>query len=512
MTLNKSKTTKIIAPAGCGKTTRLLEICEDILASGTAPETIVFTTFTRAAANEAAERAAARFGFDESRLCYFRTLHSFCLRHLGRRNVMGFRDYLSIARSLGLFLNLSSSATQVSTGGISKGDHLLHLTNFARLTFQELETAYQNYHDNHLFSPFEAQQFRDTLDAYKQEFDKIDYTDMLEEYLTLDPRLDISYLIVDETQDLCPLQWRVVEQIAGQCRHTYLAGDDDQCIHEYAGASPDILIDLDCHVEHRPQSFRVPGAVQRVATGITRQISKRIDKELRPRPDEGEVYHAANIEDIVLGGSSDDTWLLLARNTHFFGLFEEALIRQAVLYLSPQTSAKDNTSEFRAEVVSVVREYEKLRNDTPINAGDLAKIYKYTRPGKGVQRGYRKIVENLHRDHEVTLKEAVEQLGLMRADPWDKQLLLTDTEKSMIHAILRRGQSLSEPKVEISTIHSAKGREADNVILLPDMTFKTWQSFNRDPEPEHRVWYVGVTRAKKRLYVLSPYTNMFYPL
>ena len=64
--------------------------------------------------------------------------------------------------------------------------------------------------------------------------------------------------------------------------------------------------------------------------------------------------------------------------------------------------------------------------------------------------------------------------------------------------------------IEISTIHATKGREADNVIILPDMTYTTYKGMLKDPDNEHRVFYVAATRAKQNLYIHTPVTDKFY--
>ena len=56
------------------------------------------------------------------------------------------------------------------------------------------------------------------------------------------------------------------------------------------------------------------------------------------------------------------------------------------------------------------------------------------------------------------------------------------------------------PKIELSTIHKAKGREADNVVVLLDQTGNIMDAMILNPDNEHRNWYVAVTRAKKRLF------------
>ena len=72
-----------LGPPGTGKTTTLLNVLDQELAAGTDPARVGFLSFTTKAANEARDRAVARFGFERSQLQYFRTLHSLCFRVLG---------------------------------------------------------------------------------------------------------------------------------------------------------------------------------------------------------------------------------------------------------------------------------------------------------------------------------------------------------------------------------------------------------------------------------------------
>ena len=71
---------------------------------------------------------------------------------------------------------------------------------------------------------------------------------------------------------------------------------------------------------------------------------------------------------------------------------------------------------------------------------------------------------------------------------------------------------ISEPRITISTIHGAKGGEADNVVLLSDMGLNAYNAMIDNEDAEHRVWYVGVTRAKKKLYICEPSTQYIYDL
>ena len=58
--------------------------------------------------------------------------------------------------------------------------------------------------------------------------------------------------------------------------------------------------------------------------------------------------------------------------------------------------------------------------------------------------------------------------------------------------------------IEINTIHATKGREADNVVVLPDMSGITYKGMLKDPDNEHRVFYVAATRARNELHIVQP--------
>ena len=72
---------------------------------------------------------------------------------------------------------------------------------------------------------------------------------------------------------------------------------------------------------------------------------------------------------------------------------------------------------------------------------------------------------------------------------------------------LQAGEELSkEARVKLSTIHAAKGGEAQNVLLLLDNNKTIRDAIEKSPDKEdeeNRIWYVGVTRTKQNLYMLA---------
>ena len=73
--------------------------------------------------------------------------------------------------------------------------------------------------------------------------------------------------------------------------------------------------------------------------------------------------------------------------------------------------------------------------------------------------------------------------------------------------MMQAGEELSkEARVKLSTIHAAKGGEAENVLLILDNTKMIREAIEKSPDKEdeeNRIWYVGVTRTKQNLYIMA---------
>ena len=70
------------------------------------------------------------------------------------------------------------------------------------------------------------------------------------------------------------------------------------------------------------------------------------------------------------------------------------------------------------------------------------------------------------------------------------------------------------PKIKILTIHGSKGGEADNVVLLSELSRKSHTSLLKNGDDERRVFYTGITRTKRNLFLVRSsndyeYSEMF---
>ena len=84
-------------------------------------------------------------------------------------------------------------------------------------------------------------------------------------------------------------------------------------------------------------------------------------------------------------------------------------------------------------------------------------------------------------------------------------------EKKYIKEMLDNGEDLDkEARIQLSTIHAAKGGEEDNIILCLDLGRKIKKAVKKSDsknDEEHRVWYVASTRARNNLYKLKAKTR-----
>ena len=101
----------------------------------------------------------------------------------------------------------------------------------------------------------------------------------------------------------------------------------------------------------------------------------------------------------------------------------------------------------------------------------------------------------------------LKEFGYSPTQQWF-EVFETEPEDSLyIRDMLQAGEKLSkEARVKLSTIHAAKGGEADNVLLILDNTKTIREAIEKSPDKEdeeNRIWYVGVTRTKQNLYIMA---------
>jgi len=492
-----AKTKIILGPPGTGKTHNLLELVEEELARGTPPDRIAFLAFTKKAATEARERAMKKFKLEEQHLPYFRTLHSFAFHQLGmtKAEVMSRDNYKEFAQAFGM--DLGSVTDGVDSGGVFTTDNMLiNEVNLARMKCMELEHHYNssNLQDISWHALLRAQR---SLEEFKKKKELLDFTDMIEMYLDsgMIPKLDVVF--VDEAQDLCRLQWRMIDKIIQNVKHIYISGDDDQAIYRWAGADVEHLINMPGETKVLTQSYRCPRVVQNFSQRIIGRVRNRRPKSWRGTNKEGFLQFHSYPESVDL--KKEGTWLIMARTQYLLDEIERDVRLQGLLY------KRNNKLPISQKLMSAVDAWKNLNAGALATKTDIKSIYSYMSSQIGIERGH-KGLKTAEKD-EYELEELVMHHGLLMAGrPWDVAFdKVGNRDKEFLRAIELRGQLITtDPKIHLSTIHGAKGGEADNVMLLTDLSRKANEAMEKDSDDECRVFYVGTTRARETLHVVQP--------
>ena len=491
------KITKVFGPPGTGKTTFLLNTVDDLLSKGIAAERIGYFAFTRKAAHEAKERAYARFpSLDFKRdLANFRTLHSLAYARMGVQS-----NRIATAENYKEFAALAKIELNIDRGEESWelcADHpILNVLTLARIKGTDLKAEYNasklTISWEHLL--YVHRMYR----KYMNEKGLLDFTDLLEMFAEADdtyyPELDT--VIIDEAQDLSPLQWRIVDRLVKRANKAYIAGDDDQAIFAWAGADVRHLLTYPGDQIVLNQSYRIPKIVHDYSTRIIQRVKYRVPKTWNPREENGELHFYQRYTDVEL---IDGTWLILAPTNYLLNSVHDYLKSMGVLF------ERNGIRSIGEGTVEAVYAWEALRKGKSIGAKEIKALYTYL-GSESIQRGFKKFTGNPDEQYSYERLQQEGGLTASRLLPWfDTLSRLSDANRVYIRASLRRSQSLrGNPRVRLSTIHGAKGGEADHVLLLTDLSTQFTQQQEVNPDDVNRLFYVGLTRTRKSLHIVYP--------
>lgn len=468
---------------------------EQELAQGVPSRNVGYFSFTRKAANEAKERAQAKFTNLNADLDFpwFRTLHSLAYRCLGvgNKDLMSPEQYLEFAKSAGLELSVEKGEEDY----IVHADHpVLNEINIARIRGQDLRAYYNQ--SNMEIEWYHLEYVERCYRQYKQSNGLMDFTDLLER-LSEDPKRlpRLEVLIIDEAQDLSRLQWDLVQHLVERSNRVYVAGDDDQAIYNWAGADVQSFLALPGEVKVLDQSYRVPAKVHDLANKVVRRIRKRQSKSWNPRQEQGSVQYYNDHTDVDI---TQGEWLILATTNYMLNGLYDWIKSQGLLF------ERNGRKSIQESILSAVLGWETLRKGKEIPFTVVKQIYKYL-GSDYIARGH-KTLSKADPDALYTLESLTKDHGLLTKKIWHEALTkIGEDKREYIIALLRRKTGLrSEAQIKLSTIHGAKGGEADNVLLLTDLSGRFARMYDTEPDALHRLHYVAMTRTRKSLHIVYP--------
>ena len=465
---------KVVGPPGTGKTRRLLNNVQRYTDIGVPISKIGYFAFTRKAANEARDRfLKIRTDLTKKDVKYFQTLHSLAFNRLGLKeeNVMQELNYKAIGETCGIQIKYASYETNNWNGIFSSNSEYLTMINLARV--RQISVTDQLDRNEHL-SRIE----RDKLEAiekeinnYKKVYGLIDFTDMIQKFLDKDVVPDLDVIFVDEAQDLSLIQWSMINKIERDTKcDVWIAGDDDQAIFGWAGADVDSFINYEAEEIPLKQSERVPTSIQKMALNVIERIQEnRIDKEYFPKSESGEIFERYKLTDIDM---STGDWLILTRTKSILKSIPTYLKKKGYFFETAQGNSIGKS------LYEDTKHWYNLQKKISIPDIHLQRVKERIKGSMNLSLKWYDAFNNVSES----------QITYMR-------LLLLNNE-----------DPTGTPRIKVSTIHGAKGGEATNVVLFLNETENTVKGARKSiakRDEEYRVWYVGLTRSMKNLYLIK---------
>lgn len=458
-----SEITIVDGPPGTGKTELLLSILEKELLN-VAPHKIAYASFTKEGSENGKIRAIRKFGLADADFPYARTLHSAAFGALKMRRdcVMSKYHYARFSKRMGM------QFTGYYTEDLTNNDDKYL---FYEALIRNAPSMSDIYSDELDMDKFEH--VRKNYIGYKKQNGLYDFTDMIELFIGEDKALPVTVAFIDEAQDLTPLLWQMVWRAFRNCDRIYIAGDDDQAIYQWSGADVEQYINLEGNRKSLKTSYRVPEEIRKFAVKISDRISNR-----RTKPYEGTRLNApVRFENTVesLRINPNESYMFLSRNTYFLSSIKTWIEKEGFLYMY-----KGKPSIPKSEI-DAINTYQAISKGS-IGTGDLYKVRSF-----------------LKDKYTIT-------------DPWYKSFNMDEEHSTYIRTAIAKRHPCKAEKIRIGTIHSVKGGEADNVVLLTDLTKASFNNLQKNPDAEHRVFYVAATRAKKSLTIIHSSSKYEYPL
>lgn len=538
---------RVFGPPGCGKTTKTKELvihsCQEF-----GSDAVTVCAFTRTAARELVSR---NLPVDPRRIG---TVHALVFRELGHPKLIADKASLEQWNQANPGYLMRGGVNSVSAlddpyldfdaKGDGEGDGLLQEANRLRGLMIPVE-AWQD----------SVREFYGAWTAYKELNSLLDFTDLIEHAIKIDlpPPDGTRALFVDETQDLSPLELTLIRQWGAHCDVLYIAGDDDQCLYRFKGSTPNAFLFPPLPPEQiivLDQSYRVPRAVHAVACKISQQIKTRQEKAYKPRPYDGHVrymddvtyQYPISLKDRLLAWiKAGKTAAILGTCSYMLDPIKKELREWGIPFHNPYRRIRGDWNPLQGREGSMSAAKRLLaflkvsRNKGWWTYADLwawaAELDAKSIFSHGGKTEIRRMAE---REEMATVPVAEEHLEEWIVDAhapiaaakgdldWYRERLLKSSVKPMTYVcqiVQEQGAEAleSEPRVILGTVHSVKGGEADCVVLYPDLSKSAYEEFtSEDADAEdsiHRVFYVGVTRAKEDLYITAPSNNyLYYPM
>ncbi len=541
--------TVLIGPPGTGKTTYCKRQVTRALETGEyQPADLMLCSLTKTAAAE----MAGRISLPKGRIG---TLHSFAFRALqeaGETPIIAeskISEWNELVKTDAWMLSGGAADTDespVEQQAMSKdGDKVMAEMSLLRSRMIPFEHW-----------PKQATKtFAVKWNNWKEENGYTDFTDLLEQSLAIapfaprNPRL----IFVDEYQDMSTLENALLSKWSIPADQYITVGDHHQALYEWRGADTSIMESIDKKYRRvLAQSYRVPEQVRACAVSWLSGMQGYEAVDYHPRredptdqnspPAQGSVaYSDVNMSPGSIGNlltmiekdlAADRSVMVLTSCAYMLNPLLAFLRREGIPFANRFRSKSGAWNPLgKRKGVSMPERLSSLLTGTDCpgaaddmwSATDLKNIFDPVEAKGVLQSGGKAKITGLDKTADLaTILTALnehlidaDELMRLYADDWRPLLawwatsLLTAKQKTALYPVkvLLKAKSLTAltepPALTVGTIHSVKGGEADSVYLAPDLSFAGYGEWTRGHAGIHRLFYVGMTRAREKLTLLS---------
>lgn len=328
--------------------------------------------------------------------------------------------------------------------------------------------------------------------------------------------------VVDEYQDVTPLQQRVLQAWLGERDDLTVVGDANQTIYSFTGATPDYLLNFSRTYPHATvtrlqRDYRSTPQVTKLANQIIGEAKGRVAgtrlelQGMRPNGPEPtftcyddettEAREVARkIKELIDQGVAPAEIAVLYRINAQSAVFEQELADAGIVYQVRGGEGFFQRPEITQAITQLVRTAQ--RDDLPVDAvgPQLHRLVRAALAPLGLTPTEPEGAQARERWQSLNaLVELIEELG--KATP-DLDLI------EALKELRRRADAKNPPNMQgvtLASLHAAKGLEWDAVFLvgLVENTMPISYAIKAGEEQieeERRLFYVGITRAREHLH------------
>lgn len=593
----------ILAGAGSGKTTVLVNRVQHIIGSGlAAPWQVLAITFTNKAAGEIRERLTNAIGPEANDIWAY-TFHSCCARILRRfADRLGYTSHFTIydTDDQKRVMKHCQKALEIS-------DKILH----HKSILSEISSAKDSLVDYEEYKKLAQNDFRkariaDCYELYQKELlksDAMDFDDIIFNTVRLlegNPDVlelyqkQFKYVMVDEYQDTSHAQYILVSLLAGGYNNICVVGDDDQSIYRFRGATIENILSFEnqyknARVIRLEQNYRSTQNILDAANAVIANNKNRKGKNLWTQAGSGEKIIFNTLEDeaaeasfiaqeilknVKNGKKMSDHAVLYRMNAQSRNIeitfaksgiphkviggnrfFDRKEIKDVISYFAVINNPADNVRLQRIINVpkrgigdTMFANVMEIATGLGISAFEVcerADEFQKTLRGAQKLQGFAAMIRHFQDclDDDMPLSDLLQEVldktnyfDYLDEDPEsaeDRKNNINELSSMFIKyqeedadfelsdfledvALVADIDSYNEDDdaVVLMTLHSAKGLEFP-IVFIPGMeesVFPGSQSVysEEDLEEERRLAYVGITRAREKLYLLNARRRMLY--